>query len=70
LNNDCFCFSLGQAGLSVTVRERCPHLFSGQPVFVSAAHLPAQAEPGLQALRTSPAEQTDGACHCAASSCT
>lgn len=57
LNNDCFCFSLdqaslaqaldtalGQAGLSATVRERCPHLFSGQPVFVSAAHLQRMAD--------------------------
>ena len=47
LNRVCFCFSLdqgalagaldselGQPGLSVMVRERCPYLFAAQPVFV------------------------------------
>ncbi len=52
LNRACFCFSLdqdalaqaldselGQPGLSAMVRERCPYLFSAQPVFVGASHL-------------------------------
>ena len=52
LNRACFCFSLdqdalaqaldselGQPGLSAMVRERCPYLFSAQPVFVGASQL-------------------------------
>ena len=52
LNRACFCFSLdqdalaraldselGQPGLSVMVRERCPYLFAAQPVFVAATQL-------------------------------
>ena len=52
LNRDCLCISLdeqalaralesefGSPGLFAQVRERCPYLFSAQPVFVSRAHL-------------------------------
>ncbi|HPU51065.1 MAG TPA: hypothetical protein PK359_05855 [Burkholderiaceae bacterium] len=48
LNHECFCFSLdqaalagaleselGQPGLSALIRERCPYVFSAQPVFVA-----------------------------------
>ena len=51
LNQECFCLpldrrlleqaldeALGPPGLSALVRERCPHLFSAQPVFVAPAH--------------------------------
>ena len=52
LNSACFCLSLdkaaltraldselGQPGLSAMIRQRCPFLFSAQPVFVPAAQL-------------------------------
>jgi len=52
LNRECFCISLdepalatalesefGSPGLFTQVRERCPYLFSAQPVFVSREHL-------------------------------
>lgn len=57
LNRACFCFSLdqdalaraldselGQPGLSVMVRERCPYLFAAQPVFVAATQLQRMAQ--------------------------
>ena len=57
LNCACFCFSLdkdalareldselGQPGLSVMVRERCPYLFAAQPVFVAATQLQRMAQ--------------------------
>lgn len=57
LNNACFCLSLdGQAlhraleselgapDLVQLVAERCPYLFSAQPVFVSGAHIARMAE--------------------------
>ena len=57
LNRDCLCLSLdesaltraldselGQPGLSTMVRERCPFLFSAQPVFVAASQLLRMAE--------------------------
>lgn len=57
LNRICLCLSLdqdaltraldselGQPGLSAMVRERCPFLFSAQPVFVSALQLHQMAE--------------------------
>ena len=57
LNSACFCFSLdeaalaraldselGQPGLSEMVRQRCPFLFSAQPVFVAAAQLQRMAQ--------------------------
>ncbi|MCO5108705.1 MAG: hypothetical protein M9907_16725 [Burkholderiaceae bacterium] len=56
LNRDCLCISLdeqalaralesefGSPGLFALVRERCPYLFSAQPVFVSRAHLDRMA---------------------------
>lgn len=56
LNRECFCISLdadalassleselGSPGLSAQVRERCPYLFSAQPVFVSRDHLDRMA---------------------------
>ena len=52
LNQACFCITLdaaalaraldselGEPGLSALVRERCPFLFAGQPVFVAALQL-------------------------------
>ena len=52
LNSGCFCVSLdsaalagalehelGNPGLAAMVRERSPHLFSAQPVYVAARHL-------------------------------
>ena len=52
LNSGCFCVSLdpaalagalehelGKPGLAAMVRERCPQLFSAQPVYVAARHL-------------------------------
>ncbi len=57
LNSACFCFSLdetaltraldselGQPGLSGMVRQRCPFLFSAQPVFVAAPQLQRMAQ--------------------------
>ncbi len=57
LNQACFCISLdaaalaraldselGKPGLSALVRERCPFLFAGQPVFVAALHLRRMAQ--------------------------
>ncbi len=57
LNRACFCFSLdrdalalaldselGQPGLSAMVRERCPYIFSAQPVFVAPSQLLRMAE--------------------------
>ena len=57
LNRACFCFSLdqdalaqaldselGQPGLSVMLRERCPYLFAAQPVFVAATQLQRMAQ--------------------------
>jgi len=52
LNRDCFCFTLDPEALggaldaeldglglsSTMVRERCPHLFAEQPVFIDAVH--------------------------------
>ena len=56
LNRECFCLSLdaptlaqaldvalGQPGLSAMVRERCPFLFSAQPVFVAAPQVQRMA---------------------------
>ena len=56
LNRECLCISLdeqalaralesefGSPGLFAQVRERCPYLFSAQPVFVSRAHLDRMA---------------------------
>lgn len=56
LNRECFCFSLdeaalsraleaelGSAGLYQLTRERCPHLFSAQPVFVGENHIQRMA---------------------------
>ncbi|MCD6673527.1 MAG: hypothetical protein LT106_11785 [Burkholderiaceae bacterium] len=52
LNKDCFCIGLDEAALRSVlerqlnapalyelIRERCPHLFSARPVFVSESHL-------------------------------
>lgn len=52
LNHECFCLSLdegalsraleaelGMPGLYQLTRERCPYLFSAQPVFVAASHI-------------------------------
>lgn len=57
LNRDCFCLSLdetalsralelelGEQGLYQLTRERCPYLFSAQPVFISASHTRSMAE--------------------------
>lgn len=57
LNRDCICLSLdaaalaralddalGQPGLSAMVRERCPYLFSAQPVFAAAPQLQRMAQ--------------------------
>ena len=57
LNQACFCISLdaealaraldselGKPGLSELVRERCPFLFAGQPVFVAALQLRRMAQ--------------------------
>ena len=57
LNSECFCFSLdrdalaraldaelGRPGLSDLIRERCPFVFSAQPVFVAAAQLQRMAQ--------------------------
>jgi hypothetical protein len=57
LNQSCFCVSLdddaltsaleselGRPGLFELVRERCPHLFSSRPVFVSPVHLERMAQ--------------------------
>lgn len=57
LNSACFCFSLdetaltraldselGQPGLSELVRQRCPFLFSAQPVFVAQPQLQRMAQ--------------------------
>ena len=57
LNRDCFCLSLdpaalaqaldvalGQPGLSAMVSERCPYLFSSQPVFVAAPQVQRMAQ--------------------------
>ena len=56
LNKGCFCVSLDAAalrraveadpaaeGLSALIAERCPHLFSAAPVFVSRPHVDAMA---------------------------
>lgn len=56
LNQDCHCLSLdpaalaqaldaelGAPGLAQAVRERCPHVFAAQPVFVAARHLQRMA---------------------------
>ena len=56
LNKDCFCASLdapalrrvlepdpGDAGLHALIAERCPHIFSALPVFVSRAHVDRMA---------------------------
>jgi len=56
LNSSCFCLSLdhavlrraletelGTPGLFELARERCPYLFSAQPVFVTADHLQSMA---------------------------
>lgn len=56
LNNKCFCLSLDRAALRhaleselgapdlvTLVAERCPYLFSAQPVFVSGAHIARMA---------------------------
>lgn len=64
LNRECFCFSLdpqalaqaldgalGRPGLSALVRERCPSLFSAQPVFVAARQLQRMAQV-VQAVET------------------
>ena len=72
LNRACFCFSLnqdalalaidsqlGQPGLSVMVRERCPYLFAAQPVFVAATQLQrmAQVVQAVEAVVALPAYQ-------------
>lgn len=57
LNNQCFCLSLdgralhqaleselGAPDLVQLVEERCPYLFSAQPVFVSSAHIARMLE--------------------------
>jgi hypothetical protein len=57
LNNACVCTSLdtqaleralelelGRPGLLDLIMERCPHLFSARPVFVSSAHLQRMAQ--------------------------
>ena len=57
LNSQCFCLSLdaralqraleselGAPDLVQLVAERCPYLFSAQPVFVSGAHIARMAE--------------------------
>lgn len=64
LNRDCFCISLnrealahaleselGQPGLYALVRERNPHLFSAQPVFVASRHARRMREV-VQAVET------------------
>jgi len=56
MNRECFCISLdgealadaleselGSPGLAAQVRQRCPYLFSAQPVFVSREHLERMA---------------------------
>ena len=57
LNSECFCISLdaaalrqaldseiGQPGLFDLIQQRCPHLFSARPVFLSHAHIARMAE--------------------------
>ena len=57
LNSECFCISLdpdslrnsldseiGQPGLFDLIQQRCPHLFSARPVFLSHAHLAKMAD--------------------------
>ena len=57
LNQDCHCLTLdpgalaaaldaelGEPGLATLVRERCPHVFAAQPVFVASAPLRRMAE--------------------------
>ena len=57
LNRGCFCLTLdqnvlslaldaevGQPSLSEMIRQRCPHLFAAQPVFVPAIQLQAMAQ--------------------------
>ena len=57
LNSECFCISLdtaalrqaleseiGQPGLFDLMQQRCPHLFSARPVFLSHAHIARMAE--------------------------
>ena len=52
LNRECFCLSLdeqalsraletelGEPGLYQLTRERCPYLFSAQPVFIADSHI-------------------------------
>ena len=56
LNSECFCISLdpgalrdaleseiGEAGLFDLIQQRCPHLFSTRPVFVSPGHIARMA---------------------------
>jgi hypothetical protein len=57
LNRECFCISLdtealrkalaseiGEPGLIDLIQQRCPHLFSARPVFLSHAHVARMAE--------------------------
>jgi hypothetical protein len=57
LNSNCFCIGLdeaalraaleaelGQPGLFELVQQRCPHIFSAQPVFVAHRHLQRMAD--------------------------
>jgi hypothetical protein len=59
LNSNCFCtgldeaalraaleleVGLGQPGLFELVQQRCPHIFSAQPVFVARRHLQRMAD--------------------------
>jgi hypothetical protein len=72
LNSECPCTSLdpktlehaldlelGRPGLFQLIMERCPHLFSAQPVFVSTAHLErmAQIVRAIESVVATPAYQ-------------
>ena len=72
LNRGCFCLTLdqnvlslaldaeaGQPSLSEMIRQRCPHLFAAQPVFVSAIQLQAMAQvvQAVESVVASPAYQ-------------
>jgi hypothetical protein len=64
LNRDCYCVSLdsaalaaeldshlGSTDLTALLKERCPHVFSAQPVFVSRRHLDRMSQ-GITAIES------------------
>ena len=72
LNRGCFCLTLphnvlslaldtevDQPSLSKMIRQRCPHLFAAQPLFVSAIQLEAMARvvQAVESVVASPAYQ-------------